>query len=214
MMRLVFLLALAGCPSKKQTGEACTHHDQCNRGRCVVDRCATGLVGGDCATDYDCTDGSTCFEKKCRTPGKRGEACRYDGDCDHSLGCYRKRCMAHDERKAADTQAAIEQRKVDAANAEKMVAQQTGSGVAEQPANAPPPTTAGGQIRTVTFSAKSYAVAACKPDERLVGGGCKHDHVLSSYPGGGSSEDTVGGRWNCHASNGEPVTAYALCTKL
>jgi integration host factor subunit beta len=58
--------------------------------------------------------------------------------------------------------------------------------------------------------------AACKPDERLVGGGCRAEYPLpSSYPSGHSAEDTVGARWNCTVSMGNhEVTAYALCSKL
>jgi hypothetical protein len=76
----------------------------------------------------------------------------------------------------------------------------------------------GARVRTVTVTAEESAFAACKADERLVGGGCKPASTkqppLASYPAGHGPEDTVGARWNCLTGAGEQITAYALCAKL
>jgi hypothetical protein len=71
----------------------------------------------------------------------------------------------------------------------------------------------GPRVRTAKVTAESSAFAACRADERLIGGGCQTDQpVINSYPSGQGAEDTVGARWNC--TSGSKVTAYALCTKV
>jgi hypothetical protein len=84
---------------------------------------------------------------------------------------------------------------------------------AEVTAHPPGP---GTRVRTVEVTAKVRAFAACRADERLIGGGCKAEYaVASSHPSGHSREDTVGARWNCTVTMGNhDVTAYALCEKV
>ena len=67
------------------------------------------------------------------------------------------------------------------------------------------------RIATTTSSGDSFA--ACRADERLIGGGCgAESNLVSSYPSNYGPDDTVGARWKCRPGN--QVTPYALCAKL
>jgi hypothetical protein len=153
--------------------------------------------------------------------GIEGASC-YSGPCNAGLVCTpsSRRCARPDNPELVAARAA-------ALAAERRFLEQSGvAAAAEQaPAAADDPTRppAAGAVRivhTATGRASSWTFAACRPDERLVGGGCKlNDKViltLDSYPSHGSANDTVGARWNC-GSRGPGILdleAYALCQRL
>ncbi len=91
------------------------------------------------------------------------------------------------------------------------------SGVTAAPAaeTAVHPPGAGTRVRTATVKAIETAFAACRADERMVGGGCYSlEAIRGNYPSGHGPDDTVGARWNCIALGKVEITAYALCGKL
>jgi hypothetical protein len=92
---------------------------------------------------------------------------------------------------------------------------------------APPLESAGpGAIRVSQTQGRGPLFAACRADERLVGGGCwapsetyKETAIRQSYPSHFGAVDTVGARWNCGgvATSDYAETdlvAYALCARL
>jgi len=86
--------------------------------------------------------------------------------------------------------------------------------LAEAPLHAGP----GLPVRVASARAKAHkALAACRPDERLIGGGCNASTpMLRSFPSHFGESDTVGARWNCEATSGgdDVLEAYALCQAL
>jgi hypothetical protein len=97
---------------------------------------------------------------------------------------------------------------------------------AERPPTAPAPTAGSpGEIRIVRVSNQglgAWAIAACRPTERLVSGGCTvsdQDLVMQpSYPSSDSETDTIGGRWTCGWRDNNTASmrmeAFALCQRL
>jgi len=171
-------------------------------------------AGEDCDFDHECAS-DYCFLWKC-TAGVAGDLCKGDHQC-KGLTCYADRCMTKSEAETA--------RQRDAADKETRLLAESGvaidGGVAIETAVAPPGQ--GARVRTVQTTAARSAFAACRADERLVGGGCRADRFLtSSYPSGNSKVDTVGARWNCELHDDDDknrdkeqsVTAYALCEKV
>ncbi|MGC4091319.1 MAG: hypothetical protein QM756_26260 [Polyangiaceae bacterium] len=214
MRWLIALAILSACGSKKRAvGEACDTILDCDN--CVRGRCEDGKNGSPCAENYQCDyeHGASCIRNVCQPTGtKPGDPC---GLCAVGLTCVDRQCLDPEgERRHAEAKAAAARK----AEADKDAQMLAASGVdasptAEVAAHPPGP---GTRVRTVEVTAKLRAFAACKPDERLVGGGCRAEYPLpSSYPSGHSAEDTVGARWNCTVSMGNhEVTAYALCSKL
>lgn len=221
------------------TGEVdakCEFRADCKTRFCVAGRCATGERGARCAINADCTDdhcfdgrctnenvgatcedvdgecygdGVYCFRHRCRRPGGAGDACDGDGDCTSGLTCVDTKCFTDEQVRAREAQLAEDARKAAAAEEARMLGE---SGVKADPKvveRVTPPPGRGQRVRTVTVTGRGMAFAACRADERLVGGGCKPDSA--GYPSGFSADDTVGARWNCE---GYEVTTYALCMKL
>lgn len=105
---------------------------------------------------------------------------------------------------------------------------------AEQPPPAPPPapapsagvtgSAASGAVRVVRTSnggKGAWVFAACRADERLVGGGCTPAKGkwtdVPEHMSGESATDTVGARWNCgwrETTFPSEIEAFALCQRL
>jgi hypothetical protein len=102
---------------------------------------------------------------------------------------------------------------------------------AEQPppaaasgAEAAPATVTAGAIRIVRISNEgksTWAMAACRADERLVSGGCNVAGnvtlTLPSFPTSDHPDDTAGARWNCGWRETQistlTIEAFALCQR-
>ncbi len=76
-------------------------------------------------------------------------------------------------------------------------------------------------VRASTGGKSPWVFAACRADERLVGGGCTPAKGnWSAIPGhlsGESATDTVGARWNCgwrEATHDQAIEAFAMCQRL
>jgi hypothetical protein len=124
-----------------------------------------------------------------------------------------RRVHAGGQAEAADAKVRLADTKAAAAREQQLLAQ---SGVTAQPEleYAVAPAGAGPRVRIATTTSSGDSFAACRADERLIGGGCSADNKLvSSYPSNYGPDDTVGARWKCKGGN-EPITAYALCAKL
>jgi hypothetical protein len=91
-------------------------------------------------------------------------------------------------------------------------------------AEAAPATASAGAIRIVRISnggKSTWAMAACRADERLVSGGCNNaDNVtltLPSFPTSDHAHDTTGARWNCGWRETQlgamTIEAFALCQR-
>ena len=72
-----------------------------------------------------------------------------------------------------------------------------------------------GAVRVARAEGSTAVFAACRPDERLTGGGCEggnrgqySEHVVG-YPKQYSPNDTRGARWYCSGTGW--LAAYALC---
>jgi hypothetical protein len=183
-------------------------------------RGTAGELGGACAFDRDCSDsGAHCFERTCRLRGSQGQACRTSRDCSGDLRCVADRCLveadARKEWQQEAARAAAATRKARADEEARLLAE---SGIASTEPTVERgalPAGPGATVRVVTTTAKETAFAACRAEERLVGGGCKGDFAThNSFPSGHSSEDTVGARWNCTTGGQVQITSYALCQKL
>lgn len=128
----------------------------------------------------------------CKDRHGLGHECVDSGDCESGLVCRRLRCALADE-------------------ATRQLLSQSGAidDTAERPV-------VGGQpVKVRTASADDHAFAACRPDERLLGGGCSGGHEgedtrhLRSWPDGFTEDDTLGARWYCLGTG--RVNAFALC---
>jgi len=207
---LVVVAVVAGCKVKpREVGAACTNRHQCASGICVGSVCTEGTEGQACSTHQDCAAGRSCFHSHCRAKGGDHAMCVDDTDCVQPLTCFEQTCLPPDG-------IAARQREVAAAEENRLLAASgidAGAGSVAEKAIAPPGP--GTRVRTVVTTGTHAAFAACRADERLVGGGCDTARALEgNFPSGNSAEDTVGARWNCRMRWEESVTAYALCEKL
>lgn len=81
---------------------------------------------------------------------------------------------------------------------------------ADEPARHP-----GVAVRVVEIENAGFAIAACRADERMIGGGCEGAGLEANRPAAFSGSDTVGARWECRSADRKAeVTAFALCTAL
>lgn len=196
------------CTAAKLVDDVCDRDFDCASRACATGRCVDGSVGSKCEARSHCRGhDAICFRGSCRAFGKSDDACDSDDDCRDGLRCVEYTCLTPAGLRALGA-------KRDARNEARMLAE---SGVPIDPKQvekAVPPPGPGQRVRTVKITAKRFAVAACKFEERLVGGGCNASEVKSSYPSGQSDEDTVGARWNCTVDAYVSVTAYALCMRL
>lgn len=155
--------------------------------------------------------------------GIEGATC-YSAPCNAGLACTpTSRTCAKPDHPEIVAAAAVERER------ERAFREQSGVEApvqAERAPAAPPPTTVtAGAIRIVRVSNDkkgAWAMAACRPSERLVSGGCKYEEkhvvVLPSYPSGESTTDTIGAHWTCGWRNDSTsnlrMEAFALCERL
>lgn len=204
----LLLVPVAACklkePKNVELGGECYRDVQCKSGICVSGACRSGEAGARCAWDDDCKN-LDCIQKACAEPGSVGDTCNEDADCRKGNVCTEKKLCESAEKLAAKEAELLEQ-----------------SGVEESPAleKAAHPPGPGRRVRVAAASAKDEAFAACRADERLVGGGCRvtpkfNDVSMfeASYPSDFGPDDTVGARWRCKVP-GREMTAYALCERL
>ncbi len=215
MSRALLLAALIGC--KSDVGEDCKYSFKCKSGICAQGVCQSGELGAACEGDFQCeTPDATCLGNVCKPKPHEGERCT--SSCVASR-CFEGTCMAEvaiakleQQRKAKEEQRLLAESGIKEAPAAVIEAPATTTG--------PRPPGAGAQVRVAKTVATQSGFAACRTDERLIGGGCEVEKpgfrraLASSYPSGHSEQDTVGARWNCEAEARFEVTAYALCEKL
>lgn len=175
--------------------------------------------GGLCAVAFECAEALTCYRGYCEPRQEAGGWCdpRKQGNdrhCAYGLECATDNICRTSEDIKLRAVLAEHARESDmlhksGVEAPPMLAERA----APPPAQAPAPPAPGVAVRVVEITSEGSALAACRPEERLVGGGCfSKTQLEATYPSHHSPEDTVGARWNCSAafSNVE-VTAYALC---
>lgn len=157
--------------------------------------------------------------------GVEGSSC-YSAPCRADLVCTRvsRRCARPDDPEL------VAEQEADRARERTFLAESgvTPSEHAERPAAPTPPaapSAEAGAVRIVRVSTQgtgAWVVAACRPDERLVSGGCTLDEpnrvlTLPSYPTSDSATDTIGARWTCGRREWTEhlkIEAYALCQRL
>ncbi len=207
---------------------ACVFSTECESGYCDTDRCTSGKLGTPCSNDVycashickgavcaadslgdRCNDGSDCKgadvicrDRRCVRKSKSGESCANQDHCLAGSTCIDGTCLD------------LEGQRKRAARIETELLAQSGiprdRTAVERPAHPPGP---GQRVRTARAKGKNRVFAACRDDERLIGGGC--DALVPSYPSDFSADDTVGARWNCNNTGGiGEHSAYALCMKL
>lgn len=174
-------------------------------------------LGGACQRLHECQQGLICLDQACAPARLEGERCDDTNFivCDAGLECgeeglcitvlqVEERRKERDEaaKRAMLVQSGLDQEQIDAA---ARVAEQ------EEPAQA-----GGLPVRVSRTDATGSGFAACRDDERLIGGACESKGMLSSsVPSGFGATDTVGARWSCTTTAPEiPLVSYALCQKL
>lgn len=242
LVAAALVLGFACGDSRGSLGDECKKNYDCGKGLdCHEGRCRSywareGEVCSDKKPYRFCRSKAKgtrllCFNNRCVRQGKRGEACSRDlnnyRSCVAGLFCTEGRCGTYDDLQAAKKRrkAADEARKREAdLLAKKRMLEEAGA--------KPPPVekseaqpdseqrpqrrrTDGHAIRVVEIEHKGFALAACKGDERLVGGGCDGGSMVSNRPTAFGPDDTIGARWRCQAAKRSiPVKAFALCAKL
>jgi hypothetical protein len=200
------------CTSGVQ-GADCKYDHSCDSRLCVGGRCAHHNLGTTCLGDRDCTGSNAqCFHGTCRALGTVGQACDHKADCREDLRCLDDRCVTVDDYHAHLAQLDEARRKRAAAEEARMLAASGVEPDATQVERPTPPPGPGQRVRTVSVRTKGTGFAACRADERLIGGSCKP--AATGYPTGFGVDDTVGARWTCEAGFERPVTVFALCMKL
>ncbi|MCX4246217.1 hypothetical protein [Paraliomyxa miuraensis] len=138
-----------------------------------------------------------------------GAACQQDSPpwCEGHASCFEGVCTSYTDQTAIRDARHVETIAVD------MQAQSNAT-----------PDPQPGAVAIRTARGEHYHVfAACKPYERLIGGGCQtqHLHLRQSYPESTQPGDTIGGRWHCDFGLEDHVkpsrteqTASALCQRL
>lgn len=170
-------------------------------------------LGEKCRANYKC-ESNVCLDKICVPKRKEGEWCAPNVICDSKLLCSeleavcrtpqwirtknKERALANEREQLLKSGVKIERVDKELASVEKQSA----------------PVGAGLPVRVVTVESKGPGLAACRDDERLIGGGCNSSNYVRSSPAGFSGADTVGARWNCPAAKNQKVTSFALCQKL
>lgn len=210
MWRSLALVALAqlsadGCRGK--TGSSCDDildcpdEHGCYRGKCTP----VSPIGGPCdePAQLFCTGHDLCIDGVCRAHAKRGERCTKELLCEKDFGCLDGACVPQAELDAANK----------LAKEREMLAQSGAGPPSAEKVAAAPARGAGQPVRVVEVKEKGYALAACRADERLIGGECDGS-AYSSRPANFGPTDTVGARWECKGAPDVEVTAFALCASL
>ncbi len=217
---LVFVIAACACKaSKKDAGEVCKYSFDCESRICFGNICQTGEIGGKCNATYECREGGktgvSCYRAECRAAAGTGGKCDAQEDCATGNTCIERVCLDPAGVKRHEAALAEAARKAQAEKEARMLAESGVSNAAPAAEVGAYPPGPGTRVRTAKVTAPDSAFAACKADERLIGGGCQSEQpVTGNYPSGQGTEDTVGARWNCTGAGVKDVTAYALCAKV
>ena len=172
-------------------------------------------LGDDCDLHRDCERHLQCREGSCAERGKDGDPCGPGKLCARPLHCSAKRLCRTWE-------AAAEEARLARADRERELLLKSGvkpARIDEEQASieAPAAAQAGGSpVRVVVVESTGPGFAACRSDERLIGGTCKIDGAsgFASQPAGYGKDDTVGARWTCDAPRKKKTTSTALCQRV
>lgn len=176
-------------------------------------------AGGQCEQPWDCGADLICFEGTCRPRFGAGERCdptkvSYERHCEYGLECAPEGVCVTLAELETRRQAAEREREAELLRASGLAEERVEAEMGAAEITQPPPGP-GLAVRVVHTSSRGTALAACREDERLVGGGCRSSaNVRGSYPSHAGASDTVGARWNCEAGGPAEVEAWALCQAL
>lgn len=174
-------------------------------------------LGGECELHGDCHRDLQCVEERCAPRRKVGEPC----DSKRAILC--ERTLSCTPGNVCQTLAWVAERaRQEGLERERKMLLESGidpkrvddqQGAAESPA---PPTGSGAAVRVVVVESEGPGFAACRADERLIGGTCSVDKAsgFRSAPEGFSASDTVGARWTCDAPKNRKTTSTALCQRV
>lgn len=199
-------------------GAPCNVDFDCASGICKADQCADDNIGMSCesvpswdpkGTSRCRGEGVLCIRSRCARRGGTNAACDTESDCLADHACIDDTCLNAEDQRRRTARLEEEQRK-EAAAAEARMLEESGVKPVRTAEKVVHPPGAGQRVRTATAKGSGRVFAACRADERLIGGGCSDD--AASFPSEFSADDTVGARWNCNGAS--DVTAYALCMKL
>lgn len=168
-------------------------------------------IGGACEQGWEC-ESRACLAGACVTgPRQDGEACSPDALCTRTRECYDGVCRTTEAIRDLESKKKLA--------AEKEMLEQSGVDAPAAPAAEQREKTGGGLpvrvVRTerVIDTARGVVLAACRDDERLIGGSCSSID-RESGPDGYGPTDSIGARWSCAGIERERMIAHALCQKL
>ena len=76
------------CAAARGRGSGCTSTFQCAQGgRCIANRCSSGLEGDGCMSEADCASGFRCRNNACVALGRTDEVCSTGRPCGEGLTC-------------------------------------------------------------------------------------------------------------------------------
>ena len=179
-------------------GTPCEEPNECYRDRCVKPYAALGEA---CSRDYprrSCEGGLRCHNNECFRIAQEGEACEESFLCGRELECFDNKCLTEEGVRLAKERAMLEASGVTEASAERETERHPGQAV---------------RIAEVS-SNEGWAIASCRSNERLIGGGCDGGAMKTNRPDDFAKTDSVGARWRCESSSAKSIRAYALCQAL
>lgn len=187
-------------------------------GLCSMSSCAKerAPLGGACEWLHECQPGLICLDQVCAPARLAGESCNDPNFivCAAGLQCG-------DEGLCITAQEVEETRKLRDEAAKRAMLVQSGIDqeqieAAERVAEEDPAQAGGLPVRVSRTDAIGSGFAACRSDERLIGGSCESKGTLSSsVPSDFGATDTVGARWICATVDQRvPLVSYALCQQL
>ncbi|MBT8492476.1 MAG: hypothetical protein KJO07_05415 [Deltaproteobacteria bacterium] len=169
-------------------------------------------VGEECKDDDWRCRSKFCENGKCRVSARLGEPCQRDQHCEEGNRCRSDKCVT--AATAIEIDRALAQAEERKLLEESSVEPEVAKAEVEKLEAQLPPTGAGLPVRVARTRRVRKVFAACRRNERLVGGGCKGAKaLLESFPSHSGEDDTVGARWNCTSETGA-IEAYALCQRL
>ncbi len=174
-------------------------------------------LGGECEWLHECQTGMICLDRACAPHRVAGESCD-----DKQLIFCGVGLLCGDTGVCITAQEAEEKRKAQEEAAKRAMLVQSGLDhdeieAAERPVAENEPAVGGGlAVRVSRTDSIGSGFAACRVDERLIGGSCESKGTLTtSVPRDFSATDTVGARWTCATNTKEtPLVSYALCQQL
>lgn len=173
----------------------------------------------------------------CDDPRPARKSCNASSECGAGMVCSEYECVKAESnaetveeanaraRRMAERERIVElEKQVDLlrqSGVEPELAVEEGEAAAAEPSAGAQAGASPGAVRVSTTKGASPIFAACRRDERLLGGGCRAETSTialgANYPSGHNEHDTVGARWNCEGrSSYTPMQleAYALCLRL